>query len=159
MASIRSLALCFVVYDPMTSGGVFRTNHVHSPPSGSSAFFAIEFASRLHNHNDLKKCSVLPSANQMTDPPDTLQGHFVRSRSISSRVTSGPRSEVELFSVNASRALTGTVHAMASSFMSLCSKTAETQEVVLGYTARYNAMSFSKCPEERSFTSLFCMAA
>ena len=38
----------------------------------------------------------LLSANQMAEPSGALQGHFVRSRSISSRITSGPRDQVEM---------------------------------------------------------------
>ena len=50
--------------------------------SGSSAFLAVEFVSRLHNHNNLRKSFVLLSANQ-------IQGHFVGSRFISSKITIG----------------------------------------------------------------------
>ena len=48
-------------------------------------------------HNNLQKSFVLPSSSQMAEPSGALQGHFVRLRSISSRITSGPEDEVENF--------------------------------------------------------------
>ena len=44
--------------------------------------------------SNLQKSFVLPSANQMAEPSGALQGHFVRSRSISSRITSGLEDKV-----------------------------------------------------------------
>ena len=96
LAATRSLLVCFVVYGPMTSGGVFFFNEERPLSlfsSGSSVLFAVEFVSRLHN---LRKSFVLQPANQIAEPSGALQGHFMRSLSISSRITSSSGDEVEV---------------------------------------------------------------